>query len=254
MRLLRALLLVCFCPAAAYGITFPVTNTNDSGAGSLRQAILDANANAGPDVIAFNIPGSGVHTIAPLTGLPTITDSVVIDGYTQPGASPNTDPNGFNGTLLIELDGENAGPSSGLHVVAGNSTVRGLVVNRFILSGANDPEGNGIFLESLGGNHIEGNFFGTDPSGTLARPNTNAGIFVRSPNNTIGGASPGARNVFSGNAPFDGVYVSAAFIPGLTVYWDTGGWHDPVSERSKWRDHNARLGPDDCRWNECRGW
>ena len=196
--------------------TFTVTNTNDSGAGSLRQAILDANANPGADTIVFNIPGAGVQTISPTSALPTITDAVMIDGYTQPGASPNTDPNGFNGTLLIELDGENAGPSSGLRIAAGSSTVRGLVINRFMLSGQNDPEGNGIFLESLGGNHIEGNFLGTDPSGTLARPNTNTGVFVRSPNNTIGGVSPGARNVISGNAPYDGAYVSAAFVPGLT--------------------------------------
>ena len=80
--------------------TFTVINTDDSGAGSLRQAILDANGNAGLDTIAFNIPGAGVHTISPATALPTITDPVVIDGYSQPGASPNTDPDGFNGTLL----------------------------------------------------------------------------------------------------------------------------------------------------------
>src|SRR5574338_1444983 len=91
---------------AAVGATFTVINTNDSGPGSLRQAILDANANAGLDTIEFDIPGAGVHTIAPATPLDAITDPVVIDGYTQPGASQNTDANAFNGTLLIELDGE----------------------------------------------------------------------------------------------------------------------------------------------------
>src|SRR5262245_55941784 len=96
--------------------TFSVTNTLDSGAGSLRQAILDANAHANTlnaggvaDTIAFNIPGSGVQTIAPLSALPTITDPVVIDGYTQPGASPNTLPSGDNAVLLIELNGASAG-------------------------------------------------------------------------------------------------------------------------------------------------
>jgi hypothetical protein len=201
--------------AVASAATFTVTNTGDSGPGSLRQAILDANAGAGADTIAFNIPGPGVHTIGPASPLPTITDPVIIDGYSQPGASPNTDPAGFNGSLLIELNGENAGPSSGLRIAAGSSTVRGLVINRFLDLSANE-QGNGIFLESLGGNHIEGNFLGTDPAGTLARPNTGTGVFVRSPNNTIGGISPGARNVISGNAPYDGVYVSAAFTPGLT--------------------------------------
>ncbi len=64
-----------------------VTTTDDSGPGSLRQAILDANANPGTDTITFNIPGAGPHTIAPLTALPEITDPVIIDGTTQPGAS-----------------------------------------------------------------------------------------------------------------------------------------------------------------------
>ena len=60
--------------------TLVVTNTNDSGAGSLRQAILNANASTGTvDTIAFNISGSGPHTIVPLSALPTITDPVTID-------------------------------------------------------------------------------------------------------------------------------------------------------------------------------
>src|SRR5260221_11162824 len=87
--------------------TFTVTNTNDSGPGSLRQAILDANGNPGTDTIAFNIPGQGVQTIRPLTPLPPVTDDagVTIDGYTQPGSSPNTLAAGDNAVLLIELDG-----------------------------------------------------------------------------------------------------------------------------------------------------
>src|SRR6267378_6088620 len=75
--------------AAFASTTFTVTSVADSGPGTLRQAILDANANAGADTIVFNIPGSGVHTISPATALPTITDAVVIDGYTQPGTSGN---------------------------------------------------------------------------------------------------------------------------------------------------------------------
>src|SRR5438034_1619367 len=74
------------CLLSVYG----VTNTADIGAGSLRQAILDANAAPGADLITFNLPGTGVQTIAPVTALPTITDSVTIDGYSQPGSSPNT--------------------------------------------------------------------------------------------------------------------------------------------------------------------
>ena len=77
---------------AATATTYTVTTTADSGAGSLRQAILDANTNAGADTIAFDIPGSGVHTITPLTALPAITQSLTIDGYTQTGASAQHEP------------------------------------------------------------------------------------------------------------------------------------------------------------------
>src|SRR5262249_18311313 len=72
-------------------LVFTVINTNDSGSGSLRQAITDAN-NMGGGTINFNIPGNGVHTISPLTVLPTITQTVTIDGYTQSGSSANTNP------------------------------------------------------------------------------------------------------------------------------------------------------------------
>jgi len=91
----------------AYAATFTVTNTNDSGPGSLRQAITDANASLGLDTIAFNIPGLGPHTIQLLSGLPAILDPVVIDGYTESGATPNTNAPGMeiNAVLKIELDG-----------------------------------------------------------------------------------------------------------------------------------------------------
>jgi hypothetical protein len=72
---LAALITIIFI-SPAIANTFPVTTTSDSGAGSLRQAILDANANVGADIISFNIPGSGVHTITPVTFLPLVTDSV----------------------------------------------------------------------------------------------------------------------------------------------------------------------------------
>jgi hypothetical protein len=71
--------------------TFVVTNTNDSGPGSFRQAIMDANQ--GPNnTIAFNIGGGGVQTIRPASILPGIARQEVIDGTTQPG---------FAGTPLI---------------------------------------------------------------------------------------------------------------------------------------------------------
>ena len=103
---------------------FIVTNTNDIGPGSLRQAILDSNASPPPppgtaNLIEFNISGSGVQTIMPATQLPDITQPLMIDGYTQPGSSPNTNPpgQGDNAVILIELSGAIAGPgSSGLRI------------------------------------------------------------------------------------------------------------------------------------------
>src|SRR5262245_4915172 len=83
--------------------TFTVVNIDDSGAGSLRQAMLDANAALGADTLEFNIPGDGLHTIRP-TGLPPITEAVTIDGYSQPGARPNTLAVGDDAVLQIEIN------------------------------------------------------------------------------------------------------------------------------------------------------
>jgi uncharacterized protein (TIGR02145 family) len=107
-----------------------VTNVKDDGPGSLRAAIVYANTNPGPDIIKFNIPGTGPFTIKPLSVLPTITGPVVIDGYSQPGASSATS------TLLIQLDGTTSGAgSSGLTIDASNCTVEGLVITKFPLNG-----------------------------------------------------------------------------------------------------------------------
>ena len=81
---LLVVLLAGSFPRLSAAATFTVTNTNDFGPGSLREAILETNSNAGLDTIVFAI-GSGPQTIAPLSPLPTITDPVIIDGTTQPG-------------------------------------------------------------------------------------------------------------------------------------------------------------------------
>ena len=159
-------LLAVHNPVAPF--VFTVTNTNDSGTGSLRQAITDANSMGG-GTINFNIPGGGVHTISPLSVLPTITQTVTIDGYSQPGSSANTNPPtmGINAILQIELSGVNSGSNfGGLIVNAPNCTVRGLVVNRFV--------GDGIRV-CTDGNVFEGNFIGTNPAGTVALGNGSGG-------------------------------------------------------------------------------
>ena len=176
---------------------FTVMNTNDSGTGSLRQAIMDANSMGG-GTINFSIMGSGVHTISPLTVLPTITQTVTINGYSQPGSSANTNPPtmGLNTVLTIELNGVNSGNNfSGLSINADNCTVEGLVINSFVHD-AIDVFSNG--------NVITGNFIGTNPAGTAALPNGSGGVGAvilvgSSSNNTIGGTTPATRNLISGN-------------------------------------------------------
>ena len=179
-----------------------VTNTNDSGPGSLRQAILDANTSAGTDTITFNIPGSGPHTISPLTGLPTITDPVFIDGTSEPD---------FAGAPVIEIEGSNiASAAAGLTITAGNSTVRGLAINRFTYYG--------IHLLTNGGNVLVGNHIGTDIQGMSAQPNARNAIRIEqgSGGNTIGGSSISERNVLSGNT-FAGIQVLASAGPSNAI-------------------------------------
>jgi CSLREA domain-containing protein len=150
-----------------------VTTTSDNGPGSFRQALICANARAGQDTISFNIPGSGAHTIASASALPVVTDPVIIDGYTQPGSTPNNNPLGqpSNAVLKVELNGVNAGLAvDGIVIVSGGSTVRGLVINRF--------GGNGIVLRTAGSNVIEGNFIGADVSGATSLGNVGHGVAI----------------------------------------------------------------------------
>ncbi|HMZ20039.1 MAG TPA: choice-of-anchor Q domain-containing protein, partial [Blastocatellia bacterium] len=171
-----------------------VTNTNDSGVGSLRQAIVDNNS-FGSGLIAFNIAGGGVKTIAPTTALPLITRMVTINGYTQPGSSANTLAVGNDAVLLIELNGTSAGAgTNGIALGVGYCDIRGLVINRFSSNGIR------LFYSATAvENQITGNFIGTNPAGTIAQANAESGIFIESNNNTIGGPLPAARNVISGN-------------------------------------------------------
>jgi hypothetical protein len=186
------MILLTWQSAAAQG-TLIVTNTNDSGAGSLRQAILDSNATVGTQTITFNIPGGGVRSIAPTSILPAFNDPVVVDGYTQPGSSVNTLTDGSNAVLLVELVGPGAN-GSGLQLRGGNSTVRGLVINRF----NNAPA---ISINTGNNNRVEGCFLGTDANGTAKfTDQSREGVSINnSTGNFIGGTTPAARNVVSGH-------------------------------------------------------
>lgn len=194
-------------PQVARAATITVTNTNDSGAGSLRQAILDANTSVGvADTIAFNIAGPGPHTIQPTSALPTISDQVTIDGTTQSGWVANTavSPNPFNGTMMIEIDGQNSGGANdnGLSFNTGSdgSIVRGLVINRFPQDGISLIDANNIT--------IQGNYLGTSIDGLTDLGNEARGLGsssgTSSDNNLVGGLNPEDRNIMSGNSDAGG--------------------------------------------------
>jgi hypothetical protein len=175
--------------------------TSTANVCTLRATIQEANATLGADTINFNIPeafgdpSSGVAAISPQTALPAITEVVIIDGYTQPEASPNTKTVGNSAVLKIQLDGTNV-PNDiiGLEIdTSDGSVIKGLVINRF---------GTGISIRGDSvANRIEGNFIGTDPTGTLDVGNQIDGVQIfDGPSETvIGGTALAARNVISGN-------------------------------------------------------
>jgi hypothetical protein len=190
--------------------TFDVTNTADSGPGSLRQAILDSNAaTAATNTIDFAIPGKRVQTISPLSALPPIIEAVLVDGWSQPG---------YAGTPLIQIDGSGAGNSDGLTITGSNVTVRGLDIGGF-------AQGAGIHITgaSASRNRIYGNFLGTDPTGTQALSNEEGvEIDAGAVNNTIGGATAGAGNLISANLEY-GVHITGDGTTGNLVLGNTIG-------------------------------
>ena len=174
--------------------SYSVTSAADAGAGTLRAAIEQANANAGHDTIQFRV-ATGPQTVNLFTPLPVITSPVTIDGTTQPG---------FEASPIIELNGANTAPGTpGLRISAGSTTVRGLVIGGF--------PAEGIRLETLGGNRVEGNYIGTDRTGRIDRGNLiGIAIVGGSTGNIIGGTSRDRRNVISGNESY-GIDIEGSF-------------------------------------------
>ena len=178
LLLAPALMMLISCAASsASGQAFVVTHTGSDGDGSLRQAIFNANAQPGLDYIVFKIekgtpdPKTGAYTIperrtsesGAISQLPEITEPLSIDGYTQPGATPAAENRPAR--LLVELSGIGLSFSR----ATSGSAVRGLVINR--------APGHGIFMGGAS-NVVEGNFIGTDVTGTQAKGNAQVGLLV----------------------------------------------------------------------------
>jgi hypothetical protein len=164
--------------------TFTVTNANDAGAGSLRQAILNANAKGGSNTIVFHIKGPST-VISLHSALPTITSTVKIDGTTQAG---------YQGQPLVVLSGGQAGAAvNGLTVAAANVRIKGLEIEGFT--------GNGILINGPAANHtrvVADEIFGNGLSGV---------VISNSSYNVIGALHK--ADVISANGG-DGVYITGA--------------------------------------------
>ena len=210
-----ALCLAVMSPSAS-ATDFVVTNTAGSGPGSLYQAITDANNTAGADRILFNIPGAGVHKIDVLqNALPTIGESLVIDGYSQPGAQPNSRAVGNNAVILIQIDGgtdtqrqrdglifSRTNAANSQEYLPSDYTVRGLSLTGFLASpiptggiinaGGLAVGSRGVDFDSL---VVTGNFIGLLPDGVTARGNSYASAHAT----LLGGRDAASRNVISGN-------------------------------------------------------
>jgi hypothetical protein len=212
-------LLVFALVRSASAADFTVTNTNSSGPGSLAQAITDANNLPGADRILFNIAGAGVHKIdVSQTPLPNVLESLTIDGYSQPGAKPNSLAVGDNAIILIQLDAGNATkPGTGLVLLKSptpnggylpsNYIVRGLSLTGFIAQQTDSSfpyvkhTSSALGIGDVDSAVIAGNFVGLLPDGETPRGNYR-GVGSGSTTATVGGTDPASRNVISGNTGF----------------------------------------------------
>jgi titin len=173
-----------------------VFNTLDSGAGSLRQAIISSNLNPGPDTINFNIPGAGAHVFVPATALPAVTDAVTIDGTSQPG---------YAGTPLIEIFGNGTLPF-GLVLQTNGCTLKGLEFT--------DCPQYGLDLSGASANVVTNcSLIGNGVGGAI--------LFTGSQFNTFGG-SAAAANELSGNGQFGIVLVGSGVNGNLIANNDIG--------------------------------
>jgi len=174
-----------------YRLRVTVTSTADSGPGTFRQALMDANDSPDENLVVFNLP-EGSSVIHLLSALPEITSPIIIDGWSQPG---------FAGQPLVELDGSSSSNAiPGLVLSAGNNTVRGLILHGF------DTD---IQVQGAGGNVILGNYIGTDRTGTNLAGNSANGIWISSQANQIGGSGVADGNVISGNTS-NGIVISTS--------------------------------------------
>ncbi|HEY3834026.1 MAG TPA: PKD domain-containing protein [Acidimicrobiia bacterium] len=176
-----------------------ICQTSTAGQCTLRAALQEANRATSPVSIGFNIPGAGVHTIAPATRLPALNNpnGITIDGFTQPGSTPNTDPIADNAVYDIELVGTGPSGVDGFFVTQANNVIRGFDMHNFDRS-------VWIYGTSATNNLVEGNMLGLTPTGamdpnwTLQAASSCVVVQEGAVNNQIGAPGVANRNVESG--------------------------------------------------------
>ena len=199
------------------------------GAGNLISGNSRGISASTGSLIQGNLVGtdvSGTMAIPNGTGIQAAAGSIV--GGTTPGArniiSGNLGDGVAIGGLGSRLEGNFVGTDITGTVTLGNGG-SGVVAGTSVLIGGTTPEarnvisGNGGFGNiSLGSNSsgpqatVQGNYIGTDVTGTVALNNPLAGISVSGSNNVIGGLTPSARNVISGNQV--GIAIGGSIAPG----------------------------------------
>lgn len=189
-----------------------VTNTSDSGAGSLRSAITGANAH-GSGLISFNIgSGCGPHVIALGSPLPSITVPLIVNGYTQAGSSVNDLDRGTDAKFCIVLEADNASVTKGLQIPTSAGDAASLFAKGIAFSGFSEAA---IALGAGSGSAIEGNRFGGSASGHALQSN-GAGIRVdaNAHDTEIGSDDPAARNIIGGSSTGSGILVFGSLSGG----------------------------------------
>lgn len=247
----------CFNPDAGAS-TFVVTSTADTAGAScaaactLRQAITAANAHAGADIISFTIPGAGAQTIIPATPLPTITGTLRIDGYTQPGSSVNTSPGASNATILVRISGTGVGsPARLLAVCAPDSLVRGLALTGLATGAAIsfgvDAANVACATGAADNSRFVGNWVGVAPDGSASANTAAIAVESRGSSVQIGSSVVADRNVLSSSAT--GVLLNGGGASGSQVLGNLIGW-DPtgvIARGNSNRGIELLAGPDNVR-------
>ncbi|MBX2843493.1 MAG: VCBS repeat-containing protein [Flammeovirgaceae bacterium] len=189
---------------------YEVYNTNDSGKGSLRWAINNAN-DSNNESISFNIGGAGPWTISLADTLPKLKKEMILDASTEINWTKDN---------LIVLDGTSYGITDGLVIKSPNVEIFGFEFYGFnraiVVEGESSDnfkigalnKGNvinsgitGIVVDQADDGLIQGNFIGTYTDGETVAGNSNYGIHLMNgaENNTIGSVITGLENLITGN-------------------------------------------------------